>query len=89
MKKVKSSDSCTMNAMALAHFFIRAHVLCKQKVKVTMKLAVSADTALKRPGDRHSSKAESSESELNYFCTTSSVIEESPELSDTVFGTVV
>ena len=78
-----------MNAMALAHFFLRAHVLCKQKVKVTIKLAVSADTALKRHGHRHTSRVESSESELNYFCTASSMTEESPELSDTVFITLV
>lgn len=37
-----------MDVMALAHFFLRAHVLCKQKVKVTIKLAVSAETALKK-----------------------------------------
>lgn len=64
MKKVKSSKNCAMNAMALARFF-RANVLCKQKVKVTIKLAVSADIALKRHGDRHTTRAESSESELN------------------------
>lgn len=57
--------NCAMNAMALAHFFFRANVLCKQKIRVTIKLAVSADIALKRRGDRHTTRAESSESELN------------------------
>lgn len=77
-----------MNAMALAHFFLRDHVLQKQKVKVTIKLADSAGTALKRHGDRHTSRTEFSESELNYFCTESSVTEESPKLSDIVFITL-
>lgn len=77
-----------MTEMALVHFLLRDRVLRKQKVKVTIKLAVSADTALKRHEDRYISRAESSESELNYFYTESSVIEDSPELSDIVFITL-
>lgn len=88
MKKVRNSNKHAINTVILICFFLRAHVLCKQKVRVTTKVAVSATTALKRHGERHASRAESSEPNGAIFCTVSSVIEESPELSDTVFITL-
>lgn len=58
MKKAESSDNRALNAVSSTRFFLGACVLCKQKVKMTIKQSgLGSGCSAKTRGEAHVGRA--------------------------------